>query len=113
MKPIRIQLSRDRGWKMPPNTVKVDRTSKVYGNDFRIGHPVPKVFLHMDFDHADTFRYMNEAVVPDAAEAVRLYWRYGLPNAKDIAALRGKSLACWCKPGDPCHADVLLELANR
>lgn len=28
-------------------------------------------------------------------------------------ALAGKNLACWCKPGAPCHADVLLELANR
>lgn len=27
--------------------------------------------------------------------------------------LRGKNLACWCKAGDPCHADVLLELANK
>jgi hypothetical protein len=26
--------------------------------------------------------------------------------------LRGKNLACWCNPGDPCHADVLLEIAN-
>lgn len=26
--------------------------------------------------------------------------------------LRGKNLACWCKPGTPCHADVLLEIAN-
>lgn len=26
--------------------------------------------------------------------------------------LRGRDLACWCKPGCPCHADVLLELAN-
>lgn len=28
-------------------------------------------------------------------------------------ALRGKNLACWCKPGTPCHADALLEIANR
>jgi hypothetical protein len=27
--------------------------------------------------------------------------------------LAGKNLACWCKPGEPCHADVLLDLANR
>ena len=27
-------------------------------------------------------------------------------------ALRGKNLACWCGPGEKCHADVLLELAN-
>jgi hypothetical protein len=26
--------------------------------------------------------------------------------------LRGKNLACWCPPDEPCHADVLLELAN-
>ena len=29
-----------------------------------------------------------------------------------IAPLRGKNLCCWCDPSDPCHADVLLELAN-
>jgi hypothetical protein len=28
------------------------------------------------------------------------------------AELRGRTLACWCRPGDPCHADVLLEMAN-
>lgn len=27
-------------------------------------------------------------------------------------ALRGKNLACWCEQGEPCHADVLLEIAN-
>lgn len=27
--------------------------------------------------------------------------------------LAGRNLACWCKAGDPCHADVLLDLANR
>jgi hypothetical protein len=26
--------------------------------------------------------------------------------------LRGKDLACWCPPDLPCHADVLLDLAN-
>jgi hypothetical protein len=26
--------------------------------------------------------------------------------------LRGKDLACWCPPDQPCHADVLLALAN-
>lgn len=30
----------------------------------------------------------------------------------DVAALRGKDLACWCPLDQPCHADVLLELAN-
>lgn len=26
--------------------------------------------------------------------------------------LRGKDLACWCPLDQPCHADVLLKLAN-
>ena len=30
----------------------------------------------------------------------------------DVAELRGKDLACWCPLDEPCHADVLLELAN-
>lgn len=34
-----------------------------------------------------------------------------IPERPDLSALRGKDLACWCPPG-PCHADVLLELAN-
>lgn len=34
-----------------------------------------------------------------------------LPARPDLAALRGRDLACWCGDG-PCHADVLLELAN-
>lgn len=29
-----------------------------------------------------------------------------------LPKLRGKNLACWCKPDAPCHADVLLELAS-
>lgn len=42
------------------------------------------------------------------------------PSHEEIrAALRGKDLACWCPLIDkngapvPCHADVLLEIANK
>lgn len=30
----------------------------------------------------------------------------------DLSPLRGKDLACWCSLDRPCHADVLLEMAN-
>ena len=33
--------------------------------------------------------------------------------SEPLAALRGKDLACWCPLDQPCHADVLLELANQ
>jgi len=36
------------------------------------------------------------------------------PSIDEIRAdLGGKNLACFCKAGEPCHADVLLEIANR
>ena len=35
-----------------------------------------------------------------------------LPTVPDLTALRGHDVACWCAIGQPCHADVLLELAN-
>lgn len=78
-----------------------------------MGEPPPKIYMHMEFDNSDTFRYMDQEVVKDAAEAVRLHWMYALPNKKDIESLRGKNLACWCKEGEPCHALILLEIANR
>jgi hypothetical protein len=31
---------------------------------------------------------------------------------ENIHTLKGKNLACWCKPGEPCHAELLLKLAN-
>lgn len=34
------------------------------------------------------------------------------PHERDIAELTGRDLACWCPLDRPCHADVLLELAN-
>lgn len=30
-----------------------------------------------------------------------------------LEPLRGKNLACWCPLDQPCHADILLELANQ
>jgi hypothetical protein len=46
---------------------------------------------------------------------VAAYRRYLRANGELMAALpelRGHDLACWCKLDEPCHADVLLELAN-
>jgi hypothetical protein len=32
---------------------------------------------------------------------------------KDLSELRGKNLACYCPIGQPCHADLLVKLANK
>jgi hypothetical protein len=50
------------------------------------------------------------------AAAVELYRVWLLDRPAVLAAARaelaGRSLACWCPPGAPCHAEVLLDLAN-
>lgn len=105
-KPRRVQLRRTKGWRMPENTVKVDRTNKQFGNIFTIGCR-PSHFSSELPDHCDT---IEEAV------ACFIYYadcRMQLTGGWWIRPLRGKNLACWCPLDQPCHADVLLELANR
>jgi hypothetical protein len=101
MKPQRIQLSRKKGFRLHEASnqinglpvVMVTRPGK-WGNPFKV-----------DADH-------------DAACCVRDFRAYvegrlssgvGYP----LAELRGKNLACFCALDAPCHAAVLLELANR
>jgi hypothetical protein len=53
----------------------------------------------------------------DRAEAAARY-RQRLLSDPDLLAdarrlLAGHDLVCWCPEDQPCHADVLLELANR
>ena len=47
--------------------------------------------------------------------AVVLYRDLHLPSRPDLdpRELRGRSLACYCPRDQPCHADVLLDLANQ
>ena len=49
-------------------------------------------------------------------EVIRLYhiWldRQIKEGKLNLSELKGKDLVCWCAPL-PCHADVLLELANE
>lgn len=115
--PIRIQLRRTRGWRLSDlsaHAVVVSRPSR-WGNPFRVGTDV-------------TITIADGQLEPwariDPVAAVALYCRWldhDLVDAPtvDVAALAGHDLACWCplvdpRTGDryPCHADVLLDLAN-
>jgi len=104
MMPERIQLSRKKGWRMPPNTVKVDRSTK-WGNPFVPG----KENI-----------YLPGCKVTDKRHAFCLYRAYAPVNDKLVtmakAELKGKNLACWCSKEDPyedaCHAAVLIKIAN-
>ncbi len=49
----------------------------------------------------------------EVIEQFRVYAEQRLKREPDwLEPLRGKDLVCWCAPL-PCHADILLELANR
>lgn len=113
-KPQRIQLSRRKGWRMPDNTIKVDRSTK-WGNPF--------------VRHGDGIAMSKQMAVASFRSLLLkegCWWSTPLPwPAGKIPAgppttlddvrkeLRGKNLACWCPIGSPCHADALIEFANK
>jgi hypothetical protein len=96
----RIQLSRAKGWRMPPNTVRVSRPGK-WGNPCKVEGAVDRAY----------------------AAAAYVAWLSGDMIGRDLygppptvaeirAQLAGKNLACWCDKRGHCHADALLHLAN-
>ena len=111
--PKRIQLSRAKGWRLPPRAVKVDRSTR-WGNPYRIGEPVDMKQVRRwgwSFSPSGLHR-----VCTCAAEAVARFRHALLWDAAihDFVRneLEGRDLACWCETGEPCHADVLIEIAN-
>lgn len=101
--PQRIQRKRAKGWRMPEGAVYVGRPTK-WGSRYHIGAWVRLSPERLPF------------TVKDARHAVALFMVDALGS--DVfqeharRELRGKDLACWCPLDQPCHADVLLELAN-
>ena len=103
-KPKRIQRRRTKGWRMPPNTVYVGRPTK-WGNPYIIGTQMVKL-VGLD---------PNAPREPLTAEEAVHCFRGDMNDwMRDIAReeLRGKNLACWCPLDQPCHAEVLLGIAN-
>ncbi len=122
--PKRIQRKRTKGWRMPAGTVSVTRPGR-FGNPYA----VKAVDRHGQYPFGwrvvgDPSLIMSGLYSTDRAateRAVHLFRREAeRPSwVERLAELRGKDLACWCPLEDadgrpwPCHASVLLELANR
>jgi len=123
-----------------PDAVIVDRRTK-FGNPFRVylcdccGHwdVIDDNGVQHHVDHAvargetaPTGIVLDPSPVPlgdmqrreAVIHAVELFqqdieWGSAAFTADQVRAeLAGKDLACWCSPGDVCHADVLLRVAN-
>ena len=88
--PSRVQLRRAKDWRKPAGAVVVSRPSR-WGNPYLVA------------EHG-------------RSQAVALYRQHLAEHPELVDAARrelaGRDLACWCKPGELCHADVLLEVAN-
>lgn len=118
--PRRIQRRRTKGWRAPQGAVYVGRPT-LYGNPFQVarvaggvwvvfvdtapgvtGRTVATVFSEREARQTavDNFRAMLRT--PGGAEQAEFF----------AQRLHGRDLMCWCPAEMPCHADVLLELAN-
>ena len=86
---------------MPADTILVARPTR-WGNPFKIGQTVTGA--------GRTYRCTTAEDVVQAFAAIP---RSAADHTEIAQALGGKNLACWCGLDAPCHADVLLEIANR
>lgn len=123
--PKRIQRKRTRGWRMPEGAVYVGRPSR-WGNPYTLEMMAERVAeVRAAFPNDEGLVDLNPATM--AVDAFRAdltrgpdseWWWFG-PHARMIQInlaideIRGRDLACWCPLDQPCHADVLLNLANR
>jgi len=102
--PKRIQRRRVKGWRMPEGAIYVGRPTK-WGNPFKV--PTPSEISGITREEAHDI-------------AVKVYgWELMIegPGFELAQAakreLRGHDLVCWCRLDEPCHADVLLRVANE
>lgn len=107
MTPQRIQLSRQKGFRLQEASQKLNGLPAVncarpgyYGNPFKIGRDGDRQAVIRKFETALRAGLLRNFPWPDR------------PNMGWKIHLRGKNLACWCHPKDPCHCDVLLRIAN-
>lgn len=116
-RPQRMQLSRRAGFNLEAASralnglpaIRVTRPGR-WGNPFTIAETAARYGL-------------DAAAAQAKAVALCTAWLHGEldpalspgppPARAEIRAyLAGRNLACWCRPGTPCHAEALIELAN-
>lgn len=112
--PTRIRRSRAKGWVLPPNAVIVTRPT-VWGNPFTHHDPAEAVAAYRRLIRGGTQMFeMGPGKLQYVAGAHQGALHYSFPDfiKQQIHRLRGKHLCCWSPLDAPCHADVLLEIAN-
>jgi hypothetical protein len=127
----RITLRRTKGWRLPPNTRVVTRAT-IFGNPFKVGDPGRLLTREVDYalrgpaDPAQAVLFFQTWLATGAhpwpANDLTYFGRAALRIELDarraailaaLPSLRGQNLACFCKAGAPCHADVLIRMGNE
>jgi len=116
--PERIQRRRVAGWRMPIGAVYVGRPTK-WGNEWRVIDPKATGrhtawVVHREVEPLGASLGTFSDKLTALRVAVMGYWVAKPDGFADVVRdqLAGKDLACWCPLDQPCHADVLLEIAN-
>lgn len=102
-RPKRIQRKRTKGWRMPDGAVCVTRPG-IFGN------PLSSAMAFRRWIETGEYHYFDLLVPRSSKDELN---RRREVILKSLPELRGKDLCCWCKLEYPCHADVLLEIANK
>ena len=136
MTPQRIQRRRTKGWKMPENTISVTRPGK-WGNFLKLSGDMIMIDASYRRKNLDKWVFLCFGDLERLLEIYRLtmsgggntggviklgvtsqdgqqdllWWHYKLAYCVD--ELKGKHLACFCPIGSPCHAKILLKIANQ
>ena len=104
---------------MPENTVSVTRPGKwgnpfIVGGWYKIGNGKSGFAWLRCYDEklAKEQQYTQIKTKEECIEWYKKYRELYPLNQKEISELKGKDLACWCKVGDLCHADIILEIVN-
>jgi hypothetical protein len=121
--PRRIQLQRTKGWRKPEGAIVVARPG-AWGNPFDVRrYGIERaVTLYDDLVRGiwDPTTVGSGLSILDFAYSDHRAWRdelrrrIGPGHPAELAQvfLAGHDLACWCPLDQPCHADVLLAIAN-
>lgn len=113
----RIQLRRTKGWRKPEGAIVVARPTR-WGNPVAwSAHQVRDAFTGEIVVATKDAPAAARRIAVDGFRSMLANPEYrainNYPGDDEIrSALRGHDLACWCPLDQPCHADVLLELAN-
>lgn len=125
--PIRIQRKRAKGFDLQKESIGRNGLPCVYvgrpgrwGNPFRIEFSADEFYKQQCVDAfrallTRDYKWFRKTGFHTMTAGVHFTWQFKTDDdiERFLEPLRGKNLACWCKEDATCHADILLELANR